>query len=409
MKKSVFIYMSIFALAGTSLGAAYKIPEQSTRSTALSGAYVAGANSADASYFNPANMSWLNTTLNIEVGLKYIFLPPVKFKGLALDPIPPHDPILSQAQTKTEEFYIPYFHYVSPEVGRFRFGLSLTTPAGLSKKWQTFPQKFTAEEFTLKVAELNPTVAMKLTSKLSIGAGVRFIYSKGIAKYQYPTAYKVYMEGDTFEYGYNFAISYKPDKDFTLAATYRSKVNLDIEGDAEGHLRGTPFMVTGKVQIPIPSTLDLGIAYVYKKKTRFEFVFEKTFWSAYNKLDFDFDNNILENALGQPRKRDWEDTNTLRFGITHSLSDKLDVMFGYAIDESPIPELTLGFELPDSFGKIYSFGLLVHPNNNLELGFAFLYVKKDDRYIDYINLNGIKGKFSNLKAKLLNISLGYKF
>ncbi len=409
MKKATLLLMAVFSVAGSSLGAAYKIPEQSTRSMALSGAYVAGADSADASYFNPANMSWLNTTLNIEVGFKYIYLPPINFNGVALDPVPPHNPIFSQAKTKIEEFYIPYFHYVSPQVGRFRFGLSLTTPAGLSKRWQTDPQKFTAEEFTLKVAELNPTVSLKLTSKLSIGAGVRFIYSKGIAKYQHPTAYKVDMEGDTFEYGYNFAISYRPDEEFTLSATYRSKVNLDLEGDAEGHLAGTPFVVNGKVQIPLPSALNLGIAYLYKKKTKFEFVFERTFWSAYNTLDFDFENPLLEGALGQPRERNWKDTNTLRFGITHSFNEKLDMMVGYAVDETPIPELTLGFELPDSFGKIYSFGFLVKPSNNLELGFAFLYVKKDDRYIDYINQNGIRGKFSNLKAKLINISLGYKF
>ncbi|NPA51984.1 MAG: transporter [Aquificae bacterium] len=408
MKKTVLTsIITIFAVS-SSFGAAYKIPEQSTRSMALSGAYVAGADSADASYFNPANMSWLNTNLNLEVGFKYIYLPPIRFEGIGLDPIT-LDPIISKAQTRTEEFYIPYFHYVSPQVGRFRFGLSLTTPAGLSKRWQTDPQKFTAEEFTLKVAELNPTVSLKLTSKLSIGGGIRFIYAEGIAKYQHPTAYKVDMDGDTFEYGYNLAISYKPDEEFTLSATYRSKVDLNLDGNAEGHLFGTPFIVNGKVQIPLPSALNLGIAYLYKKKTKFEFVFERTFWSAYKTLDFDFDNPALESTLGKPKKRDWDDTNTLRFGITHSLSEKLDVMVGYAIDETPIPELTLGFELPDSFGQIFSFGFLVHPTKNLELGFAFLYVKKDDRYIDYINLNGIQGRFSNLKAKLINLSLGYKF
>ena len=409
MQKKILSSLFVLAIAGSSFGAAYKIPEQSTRSMALAGAYVAGADAADAAYFNPANMSWIDGFLNFEIGFKFIHLPPIKFDGLALDPIT-HAPIISQAQTEPEDFVIPYFHYVSPSFGKFKFGISLTTPAGLSKRWKVDPQRFTAEEFTLKVGELNPTLSYRVNSKLSLGAGIRLIYAKGIAKYQHPVAYKVDMEGDTFEYGYNFALSYKPEEDFVLALTYRSKVNMDIEGDAEGHLGGTPFATGGKVQIPIPSSLNFGIVYTYKKKTKLEFVFERTFWSAYNKLDFDFDNPILESSsLGQPRKRDWDDTNTFRFGITHSLSDKFDLMFGYAIDETPIPELTLGFELPDAFGKIYSFGFLMHPSKTFEIGFAFLYVKKDDRYIDYINLNGIKGKFTDLKAQLLNISLGYKF
>ncbi len=408
MLRKMLVSTSVLVITGYSFGAAYKIPEQSTRSMALAGAYVAGADAADAAYFNPANMSWLGNFLNFEIGFKYIHLPPVKFDGLALDPIT-HNPLTSQAKTETEDFVIPYFHYVSPSINKFRFGISLTTPAGLSKRWKVFPQKFTAEEFTLKVGELNPVVSYELSDKLSIGAGVRLIYAKGIAKYQHPVAYKVDMEGDTFEYGYNFALSYRQDKDFIIAATYRSKVNMDIEGDAKGHLAGTPFSVGGKVQIPIPSSLDLGIVYNYKNKTKIEFVFERTFWSSYNKLDFDFKDPTLESQLGQPRKRDWEDTNTLRFGLTHSFNEKFDFMLGYAIDESPIPELTLGFELPDAFGKIYSFGFLIHPSQTFEIGFAFLYVKKDDRYIDYINLNGIKGKFTDLTAQLVNISLGYKF
>jgi long-chain fatty acid transport protein len=48
------------SVAATGLEAsAYKLPEQSVRSMALSAAYVAGTVGADTSYFNPANMGWL--------------------------------------------------------------------------------------------------------------------------------------------------------------------------------------------------------------------------------------------------------------------------------------------------------------------------------------------------------------
>ncbi len=45
----------------------YRIPEQSTASTAKSAAHVANITTADASYFNPAAMSTLENRSQIEV------------------------------------------------------------------------------------------------------------------------------------------------------------------------------------------------------------------------------------------------------------------------------------------------------------------------------------------------------
>ena len=49
--------MVLSLAACTSLySAGYKIPEQSLNAVALSAAYIANANGADAAYYNPANM-----------------------------------------------------------------------------------------------------------------------------------------------------------------------------------------------------------------------------------------------------------------------------------------------------------------------------------------------------------------
>ncbi len=41
------------------------------------------------------------------------------------------------------------------------------------------------------------------------------------------------MEGDTFEFGYNLALAYKPTNDINLAVTYRSEIDLEEEGTAK--------------------------------------------------------------------------------------------------------------------------------------------------------------------------------
>ncbi|MGC9350548.1 MAG: OmpP1/FadL family transporter, partial [Sulfurovum sp.] len=104
-------------------------------------------------------------------------------------------------------------------------GVSLTVPGGLTKRWKEQPQKSFAEEFTLKVIELNPSLSYKVADNFSIGGGLRVIYSEGVVKSSGELSRD--MEGDTVEFGYNLAMSYKPTSEITLAATYRSNVDLE--------------------------------------------------------------------------------------------------------------------------------------------------------------------------------------
>ena len=74
---------------------------------------------------------------------------------------------------------MPNLHYVSPSVGNWRYGLSITAPAGLSKRWNEAYQMRTAEEFTLKVIEINPTASYKVNDQFALGFGLRGVYTDG--------------------------------------------------------------------------------------------------------------------------------------------------------------------------------------------------------------------------------------
>ena len=49
----------LLAAASQAMASGYRIPEQSLNSTARAGSYVAYTPGVDATYYNPANMSWL--------------------------------------------------------------------------------------------------------------------------------------------------------------------------------------------------------------------------------------------------------------------------------------------------------------------------------------------------------------
>jgi len=405
-KKIAVVALTGILAAGPAFASGYRIPEQSVNSTALSGAYVANTPGADASYYNPANMSWLENKWQTDASLTWINLASIEYT----DSNPAN--ASRNSGSRTEDFAMPNLHVVSPEYNNFRFGLSVVYPYGLSKRWDNSFQRASAEEFTLKTYELNPTVSYKINDKLSIGGGLRAIYAEGVVKST--TTVSRDLKGDTTEYGYNLAVTYKPVENLSLAATYRSKIDLNIEGDARLSFLGTQlYNGYAEVSVPAPAVLALAAAYTCNNgNTTAEFTYDKTFWNAYDKLDFnyaqDFSTHFAFAVFDNPKAKNWVNADAYRIGVTHKLNTQWTVMAGFAIDNTPVPDQTLGFELPDSNAKIYSCGLRYQPTDNLTIGAAYLFDDKESRTVP-TNTNGVNGTFDNSAAHLVTAGLQYRF
>ncbi len=409
MKQTIKVVTLLSLSAATLLASGYRIPEQSLNSVALSAAYVAGANGADASYYNPANMALMGGGAEIEGSLTYINLAKVSYS----DALPASYGL--NGDSKEEHFLLPNLHYVSPMMGDWRYGLSIVAPGGLSKRWDETYGKATAEEFTLKVVEVNPTASYKINDQFALGFGLRGVYTDGVVKSTSTVSRD--LTGDSIDFGYNLAMTYKPIKDLSLAATYRSKVDLTVKGNADLYSGATKVFsgIGASVTIPLPASLALAAAYTMDKTT-VEFVFERTYWSSYENLDFNYDRSIggLAPYFDAVKPKNWKDVNAYRLGVTHQYSDALKLMAGFAIDKNPAPESTVGFELPDSDAKLYSVGFEYKLNKQMSFGMAYLYDDKESRTIDNrVNeadpRTGIHGTFTDSAAHLVTASLKYKF
>ena len=416
--------IALLSLAATTalMASGYAIPEKSQKAVALSAAYVANAHGADASYYNPANMAFETGDGSFEVDLNYIHLTSTKFEGIVTPAIGVADS--SGASSKKENFLIPTFFYVSPAVDNFRFGLALVSPVGLTKRWAEQPAKTAAEEFSLMTYEVNPTVAYKINDKFAVGAGVRMIYSEGTAKSAAPapTDLNRDMSGDGLDFGYNLALTYKPVKELSLAATYRSNINLEIEGDATlsssavgaGPLGAGSYSGPVSVSLPAPATLNLAAAYTFSETTTVEFVYDRAYWSKYKTLDFEYQGDtsnmlaLLTGAFDDPIAKNWTDTDSYRLGVTHKYDSAWTVMAGMVYFETPMPEQTLNFEHPDSKGMAYSVGARYAMSETVEVGASFLYADRENRTVSN-NDNGIDGTFSNTAVYYLSLGVEYKF
>lgn len=382
----------------------YRLPEASINSTALSAAYVANAHGADSTYFNPANMVFNENANLIEGALTYIHLGEIKYKDN-------RNPTFS-GESEAENILAPSIFYTSKDYNGIRYGLSLTIPGGLTKRWESVYAKAFAEEFTLKIIELNPTMAYKVNDQFAIGGGLRLIYSEGIIKSDgtgigKPVARN--MEADTVEFGYNLALTYKPVSNINISATYRSNIDIGEEGNAKLFLSGTKLYDGGaSVEVPLPAVVALAISYDFGK-TVVELEYDRTMWNTYKDLDFEFKDNVpiaLKAAFDDPKSRKWKDTDAIRLGVTHQLNDKITLMGAVATDKNPVPEKNLGFELPDSDAILISTGIKYKYNENMTIGIGLLHDIKDERKV--IN-DDINGEFTDATATLITVGASYKF
>ncbi|MFA6137357.1 MAG: outer membrane protein transport protein [Sulfurimonas sp.] len=410
MKKSVLLSVVSASLL---MAGGYKIPDTSLDGIALCAANVAHASGADAAYYNPANMNFMHDENTLEVDVMSIALSDINYQG-SYTSSAGATTAGHNLDSQKEHFFIPSLHYVSASMSGTRFGLSILSPAGLSKRWEAQPAKSSAEEFTLKVVEINPSVSFLVSNKVSVGLGFRALYSEGAVKASYPTVYSQDMSGDSIDYGYNAALSYKPTQALDIAFTYRSQVNLTEEGkatlfyDANGPAAGGIALNskydTG-VTIPIPATISLAAAYTFPTKTTLELVYERNIWSAYSELDFNYASPTAEAVFGSVKQKNWNDTNTFRLGITQEL-ENFTLMAGAVLDKTPVPVETIGYELPDSNSLSVSLGGRYQITQKVNVGLAALYSMREDREVANASL---EGKFTNSKVLALSTGLEYKF
>ena len=389
------------------LAGGYKLPEQSLNAIGLSDAYVAHTMGADTAYYNPAAMAFMGEKQYIEGDLTLAHLPSQLYTN------GPHS-----GESEEENLPIPTFFYVSKPIDNLRWGVSMVVPGGLTKRWKTPYQKLFAEEFTLKNIELNPVVSYKINEQFSIGGGLRLVYSEGIVYSDGGTIapIKREMEGNTIEFGYNLAMMFRPTTDINLAMTYRSNIDLKEEGQANLYFGKVGQQYDADVTVPLPAALNIAISKTWENRVTLELKYERTFWSTYKNLDFNYNKAIQSNLVGffdAPIPRKWKDTNSFRLGTTIKMDNKITAMLGIGIDESPVPLKTIGFELADSDSRVFSLGFRYQQNEKLSWGMSFLVSDKDSLSLkpgvaeNRILANG--GNFSEGGAFLTTVGLAYEF
>ncbi len=113
-----------------------------------------------------------------------------------------------------------------------------------------------------------------------------------------------------------------------------------------------------ETEITLPDTWSFAVAWKPTGKLTVEFDADRFGWSSYDSLDILFDENtVLPDSLN---RKDWNDVWAYRFGAQYAMTQSLDLRVGYARDNTPVPNDTIGPELPDADRNNYTFGFGYH-------------------------------------------------
>ncbi len=399
--------MVLFLSIGSVLfGAGYQNPNSSINSSALSTANVANAHGADAAYYNPANMVHNGLKQELEIAVTYIALSPINYNSAD-----------ENYHIKSEQYntFIPSLHYVSDELCAYgvRVGFSMVSPAGLSRKWEDFPAVTSAKEYALQTLEFNPTIAIPLNNKFSLGLGFRYITARAQAEFDGsmlgPNAYTLDMDGEADGFGYNLALSYNYSKSLNISVTYRSNITLKLEGDADVTLAGNPFTSDVSLKTPVPANFVLATAYTFETGTTIEVLYHRTMWSEIQETNFNFEDSTVEGALGVAQEKKWHDTSTYRVGITQKLNE-ITLMAGFAYGTNAADEEYVSFSSPESDAFVVSLGGRYSISDDFDIGLATLYTRNHSRTVSQpTNPLGVNGTLSGKSAYSITIGAGFKF
>jgi long-chain fatty acid transport protein len=313
------------------------------------------------------------------------------------------------------EFYAVW----GPKSNKWKLGLGVYTPFGGLVDWgDDWSGKYALTSLNLKAIYFQPTLSIKITDRIGIGAG--FVYNHGDVNLQralpvnYPDGRSghVTLDGTGTGYGWNAGLYIKTLSNISFAIVHKSKVITKLDGGKADFtvpqsLTGSfPAGNTFNAELPLPATTSLGVGIPLSKSTVLAFDASWVQWHIYQDLSFDYATNT--SALADTKSaRNYRDGSSFKLGINHQASEKLALRAGVGYAFSPVQDGYVTPEAPDADRYILSAGLGYMPTRHFEVNASFFFEDVKSRKQKNIE-TGLDGTFKTL-VYAPGISLTYKW
>jgi long-chain fatty acid transport protein len=420
----VFLAVLIFVLAGSSTAWAqgYGLYEQSPCAMGRAGAGVAApCPDGSAVFFNPAGLSFEKT----QIGLGGTLVGPRGYFN---------DITTSQVSTINNHWYpVPNIYISKPINKRFAAAIGTFAPYGWTIDWPTDSQgRYLGYKSLVQALYLQPTLAMKWSNSISVGAGVDITYLKvelrqrvDLSTQQLPTVPGIppgatfaflgvkagtdfadlQLKGDAFHVGYHVGVLIKMGSRFSVGVRYLGNQNVAINDGTISTTQistsytlpitipgvapaGTPldtllkpqFAAGGTfsnqkatTQLPLPAQLVAGAAFQLTPKIKVVGDYQRTYW---NKFDvFPINGDYLKSTITESYQNTWGG----RLGLDYTLNPKTVIRAGFDYHNAAAPDQTVTPNLPEGRRQEYAAGFGRQLTTRFRIDAAYMRLQQPDR------------------------------
>jgi long-chain fatty acid transport protein len=404
---------------------------------AVGGACTALAPSLGSYYQNPSAIADLKRPL-IGVNLRAIDTTHLDL----IDSAGSHD--IPKTNTKGKYAVAPTLAFYRPIMKNVTVGVGVGAPFAITADWSNTDgiHRYDMSDQSLFILDLAPTIGIKLTDRLSIGAsasitafrhlttqtlipdsfGAALPPALGGANTIIPTTptspiigsislntnrnFHIGLPPNDMETAFDsvagvFGLQYRLSDTVTLGLMGRTRTKNSFHGEASLVVGGVSQTSPFSLRLDMPGHIQFGMAARITPKTTVSIDYQRSFWSdavgfgSPAVIKFSMPLLGFINALKLNYKA--HDTSNVHMGVQQELSPRLTVMAGYAFNQSIFPSDAVDILTYDSNRHIFSTGLRYdmrrdQTQSGLILTGSFQWVQYEKRPIatgESANLGGV--------------------
>jgi len=323
---------------------------------------------------------------------------------------------------------IPSVYVVVPVGNKLAIGLAGYTNYGTNTEFtDDYAAGLLGGSTQLTTFNLNPSLALKLGSKIRLGVGTQIVYGSaelernlgdagalgamqgisgaaqaGATQAQLGSAIAAnnaqlsglaastqafILEGDDFGFGWNAGLLFDLSNNHKIGVSYRSEVDISFDGEYSNYKGAN---LAGQLDLSLPAMAELGGFHRFGN-IALQYGVVWTEWSSFDGLKgVSAENNDI--VLFE-KGYNYEDNIRYSAGLSYYLGNKVILRAGYALDEAG-GDTTMS--IPDSERQWYTAGLTFKISNTLSLDLAAAYIIGEETSFTETDTNtGLTYAFTN--------------
>ncbi len=411
---SAMLVASVFASQAYAAG--FQLSEQSSiqMGRAMAGAGVMG-DDLSAVHYNPAGMTLLEGT-RIQATGTWVAVN-AEYKG---------DKTGATENGRKKGQLVPAGYITHQVNDQVWLGLGLTVPYGMGTDFnRTWEGAERGNKSMILTFDINPNVAWQINEKFSVGAGLSLQYAKaklGMGKELAPgMSGNATVEGDSWAWGWNVGMMYRPVETVRLGLAYRSHIAHNAEGETTLDAMGMSLVSDMKVRIKTPDTLTFSAAWDATQDLTLSATARWSKWSNFDTLSIEnsgftktgsqqIDGLVQMKGASVQVENHWDDTWFFSLGADYRLNDQWTVRGGVAYDQGPVDNAYRMAVIPDTDRVWVAGGASYKFNQNLTFDFGATYITGVGDTDLYDSPKGKRiGEFKSLDSYIVSAQMQYRF